>query len=189
MRTARTLRQITLEPLGAWCKPGVPKPPTGDLFAQRLLRRCPLAQTICYRLSEDDDQLHEVSRSQMVAERSRGNNRVIEHHEQGARSITGLGQQHRMPPQPCRSFLDRKIVDDLTRPAELRRWGHASQRRSQWCANRRWDNRRAGQQCFTFRAGGSCTWISLPSPSAAKCYRPVAGLTDYRWRSSLVCVQ
>jgi hypothetical protein len=114
----------------------------------------------------------------MLAKRSRGNNRVIQHHAQGARSITGLDQQHRMPPQPSHSSLDRKIIDDLTRPAN--------------CAGG--TTQATGVASGVLTDGGitdvrinnaspagpesHAPEISLSSPSAMKCYRPVAAVTN-----------
>lgn len=44
----------------------------------RLLHLCPFAEHVCCRLSEDQDQFHEISRFHLVAERERGSSGVID---------------------------------------------------------------------------------------------------------------
>jgi len=78
--------------------------------------------------------------------------------------------------QLCYRSLSRKIVDDLSRPAELRRWCQTSQGRSQWCANRRWDSRSAGRQGFT------CRGLESHAPGYLFSRRPQRSVTARRWQ-------
>lgn len=122
---------------------------THSRLAQRLMRRGPLADHVCHRLSEDDNQFHQVSRLHMGAQEPRGSNRVIQHHCQGARSAASSGHQHKMPRPACCGPLGTTIADRVSKPAELRRRSQASLGPSQGRANRRLDSSSARCQGFT----------------------------------------
>lgn len=116
---------------------------------------CPRPQAVCCRVSEDDDQLHQVSRLHVIAQGSRGSHRVIQHHRQGVRSGASRGTQSGTLTQSRYRSLSSTIADGLGRPAELRRRNHASRGPSQWCATRWCNSRSAGRQSVTCPVAGA----------------------------------
>lgn len=55
-----------------------PTRPSRNRCAEDLLCRYPLAGNVCCRLSEEDDQLQEISRLHMIAQTSRHSNWIIQ---------------------------------------------------------------------------------------------------------------
>ena len=92
------------------------------------MRLFPLVEHVCCRLSEDQDQFHEISRFHLAAERKRGSSGVIDDNAQRAGSVTGLtGSPPDAQPAILRTLnLGMQIAGGLGSPTKLRRGSQTS---------------------------------------------------------------
>jgi hypothetical protein len=90
-----------------------------------------VAEDVCCRRSEDEEQFLEVSWLHVGAQGQRGSSRVIEDDAQGARPVLGLvhrGMSGQLPGE--RIEVVRVVVADSAEP----RWRGQAHRGTVWCA-------------------------------------------------------